>query len=137
MLKFEKNTDISVAAGAEEALISKSRFACKLRQITVRHDGDDTTGQYGPSSLEITVDDTVILHETFSDLRGYWACNVSAASGPAMVLSPLYDDTTKQIGIILAMLDFEIFHSLIIKATNADPTNPADVYIGLVYEQPV
>jgi len=137
MLIFEHTTNAAVAANSTEDIFNKIGLRGILREFQMWYDGDDTTGDINASLLRITVDGIVCLTETFQDIRNHWCSTETgaASSGITAVWSNI--TANKSTAFRFTDLNIEIQYSLQIEIFNNDPTNAANIYSAITYENQI
>lgn len=136
MLKFEKNTTTLVAASTTESLIDKTDFRARLKDLSFHYNGDDTTGDISNSKAIITIDGVGLFNDTFSNLLTYYQGGLGATNYSGIVRIMISQASTKQFGFKLLTIDVPILYSFNLSCYNADSTNTAYVYVGIIYLEP-
>ena len=85
MVRYVKNTDQSVAAGASETLIDIDGRMI-LREISWYVDGDNGTGDAGNVNIEIIADGVSIFDDTCAEFMAHWCCNQASTSTSQLMM---------------------------------------------------
>ncbi|RLF84692.1 hypothetical protein DRN34_05320 [Thermococci archaeon] len=129
--RFYKSPINSIPAGGKKCLI-RHKGKINVRQLTVRYDGDDTTGS-PYSKIVIRIDGEQIINDTireiYKDLCGWLA----GQHLNAPIVMRQYNSTNKV--FCLMFLDLgTVKENIEVWLENADTSNSANVAAGMVYD---
>ena len=129
--RFKKNVNTTVAPGAKELLLDLEERCC-IRQLTYIYDGNDSTGTFD-CRLIIKIDEDEVLNETLNSIYTHWGGWVYATNASRPYQSFKQDSTSKMhIGCFLDLGRVERRFAVFFE--NKDTTNPARVYVGVIYD---
>ena len=131
--EFVKNTDVSVAAGATEAIFDEA-FKGSVREFVIQLDfNNDSDAAEESSLITITIDDVEVVNLSPLDLYRCFAGNSVGLEG-SVVSFVEYDFVTEKKCSLRIELQTLVETGVKVEIKNGDSVNAAYAFAGLVYD---